>query len=112
MESTRLNKISRLIQKELSVIFQKTTKSNFVGSLTSVTTVRTSADLSYARVYLSIFPDSKKEEIFKYIKKNNKFFRHQLGQQIRNQVRKIPELSFFIDDSLDLSERIEDLINE
>jgi len=78
----------------------------------TVTTVRVSPDLSVARVYLSIFPTEKKEEVFELIKQSTKTIRHELAQRIRNQMRIVPELAFFIDDSLDCIENIDRLLKE
>ena len=96
MESTRLQKIERLLQKELSDIFQKQTQ-GMHGVLVSVSVVRVSPDLSVARAYLSIFPSDKSQKLLEAIRSNTKAIRFDLGQRIRLQVRKIPELSFFID---------------
>ncbi len=109
MESKRLQKIERLIQKELGEIFLLQTKA-LPGVLISVSAVRISPDLSIARAYLSIFPSEKGTELLSNIKENTKAIRYDLGQRIRMQVRKIPELSFFIDDSLDYIENIENLL--
>ena len=91
MESTRLQKIERLLQKELSDIFQKQTQ-GMHGVLVSVSVVRVSPDLSVARAYLSIFPSDKSQELLEAIRSNTKAIRFDLGQRIRLQVRKIPEL--------------------
>jgi ribosome-binding factor A len=109
MESTRLQKISRLIQKELSSLFQKK-NDIFLKTLISVTTVRVSDDLSYARVYVSIFPIEKKDEVYSLIQANTKALRMELSQIVKNQLRKTPELAFFIDDSLDYADRIDQLL--
>ncbi|WP_106831788.1 30S ribosome-binding factor RbfA [Parabacteroides pacaensis] len=111
MESTRLNKINRLIQKELGEIFLLQTKA-MKGVLISVTTVRVTSDLSLARVYLSIFPSEKGEELLENIKVNTKSIRFELGQRVGKQLRKIPELSFYLDDSLDYIENIDNLLNK
>ncbi len=111
METTRLNKIDRLLQKELGDIFQKQTQA-MRGVLVSVTTVRVSADLSVAKIYLSIFPSAKTEELINAIRANTKSIRYDLGQRVRLQLRKIPELSFFIDDSLDYIENIDKLLKQ
>lgn len=111
MESTRLQKVNRLIQKELSEIFLLQTKASN-GILVSVTSVRISPDLSIARAHLSIFPSEKGEEILKSIQENTKPIRFELGQRIRKQVRKIPELAFYLDDSLDYLENIDNLLNK
>lgn len=109
MESTRLSKIERLIQKELGDIFQKQTQ-GMPGTLVSVSRVRVSPDLSVARAYLSIFPSGKAPELLEAIRANTKAVRYDLGQRVRMQLRKIPELSFFIDDSLDYIEKIDNLL--
>ena len=102
MESTRLSKIERLLQKELSDIFQKQTQAMH-GILISVSVVR---------AYLSIFPSDKSKEMLENIRANTKAIRFDLGQRIRKQVRKIPELTFFIDDSLDYIENIDNLLKK
>ena len=109
MEATRQNKIARLLQKELSEIFQQQTRSMH-GVLVSVSAVRISPDLSVARVYLSIFPSEKGEELIKNINANMKSVRYELGTRVRFQLRIIPELKFFLDDSLDYLERIDELL--
>ena len=97
METTRQNKISRLLQKELSEIFLLQTKS-MPGTLVSVSAVRISPDMSIARVYLSVFPSEKAEEMVKNINNNMKSIRYELGTRVRHQLRIIPELKFFVDD--------------
>lgn len=109
METTRQNKIARLLQKELSDIFLLQTKSMH-GTLVSVSTVRISPDMSVARAYLSVFPSEKADEIVKNINANMKSIRYELGTRVRHQLRIIPELKFFIDDSLDYLERIDELL--
>ena len=109
METTRQAKIARLLQKELSeIIRQQTAKTH--GVIISVTAVRVSPDLSIARVYLSIFPSEKGPELIESINKNAKTIRYDLAQKVRFQLRKCPELSFFIDDSLDYLENIDRLL--
>ena len=111
METTRQAKISRLIQKELSEIFrQQTAKTH--GVLVSVSAVRVSPDLSIARAYLSVFPSDKGAEIIENVNRSTSQIRHELAQKVRYQVRKTPELSFFIDDSLDYIEHIDDLLGK
>lgn len=111
METTRQNKIARLIQKELSEIFLLQTKS-MPGVLVSVSIVRISLDMSYARVYLSVFPSERSEEIVKNINANMKSIRFELGNRVRHQLRIIPELKFFVDDSLDYAEKIDELLKK
>ena len=109
METTRQNKISRLLQKELSEIFLLQTKA-MPGVLVSVSAVRISPDMSIARVYLSVFPSEKAEEIVKNVNDNMKTIRYELGTRVRHQLRIIPELKFFVDDSLDSIEKIDSLL--
>ncbi|MBQ9201867.1 MAG: 30S ribosome-binding factor RbfA [Bacteroidales bacterium] len=109
METTRQNKISRLLQKELSEVFLSETK-KMPGVMVSVSVVRVSSDLSVARAYLSIFPTDKAEEILKNIQNNAKAIRFEMARRVRFQLRKMPELSFFIDDSLDYAEHIDELL--
>lgn len=109
METTRQNKISRLLQKELSEIFLLQTKA-MPGVLVSVSAVRISPDMSIACVYLSIFPSEKSEEMVKNINNNMKSIRFELGTRVRHQLRIIPELKFFVDDSLDYIEKIDALL--
>lgn len=109
METTRQNKIARLIQKELSDIFLMQTKA-MGGVLISVSAVRISPDMSIVRAYLSIFPSGRGEEIIKNINDNTKSIRFELGNRVRHQLRIIPELKFFIDDSLDYIENIDRLL--
>lgn len=111
METTRQNKIARLLQKELSDIFQKQTQATH-GVLVSVSTVRISPDLSVARGYLSIFPPDKAEEILGNINANVKSVRYELGTRVRHQLRIIPELKFFLDDSLDYVAHIDELLKK
>ena len=111
METTRQNKISRLIQKELSEIFLLQTKS-MSGVLVSVSAVRISPDMSIARVYLSVFPSERSQEIVKNVNDNMKSIRYELGTRVRHQLRIIPELKFFVDDSLDYAERIDELLKK
>lgn len=109
MQETRQNKIARLLQKELSIIFQQQTRM-MRGVMVSVTRVRVSPDLSICTAYLSIFPGEKGEEIINNITANEKAIRYELGTKVRHQLRIIPELRFFIDDSLDYIERIDELL--
>ena len=111
MQETRQNKIARLLQKELSVIFQEQTRSMH-GVMVSVTRTKVSPDLSICTAYLSIFPSERGQEILANIEKNNQQIRYALGQRIRYQLRIVPELRFFIDDSLDYIDRIDQLLNK
>ncbi|GAB6959850.1 30S ribosome-binding factor RbfA [Prevotella aurantiaca JCM 15754] len=111
MQETRQNRIARLLQKELASIFQSQTRA-IHGVLVSVTRTKVSPDLGICTAYLSIFPSDKAEELLKNITANEKTIRYDLGQRVRNQLRIIPELRFFIDDSLDYIERIDELLKK
>jgi ribosome-binding factor A len=111
MESKRLQKIERLIQKDLGEIFLLQTKM-MPGVLVSVSAVRVSPDLGIAKIYLSIFPSEKAKELIDAIKENTKAIRYDLGQKEKSQLRKIPELVFYLDDSLDYLENIDNLLKK
>lgn len=111
MESTRQAKIARLLQKELSEIFRSQTAATH-GTIISVTTVRVSPDLSVARVYLSVFPTERSKEMIETVNANSRTVRYELAQRVRFQLRKTPELSFFLDDSLDYLENIDHLLGK
>ena len=111
MQETRQNKIARLLQKELSIIFQEQTRAMH-GVMVSVTRTKISPDLSICTAYLSIFPSERGEELLANIEQNSKSIRYALGQRVRNQLRIVPELRFFIDDSLDYIERIDGLLKK
>ncbi len=111
MQETRQNKISRLLQKELSQIFQEQTRAMH-GVMVSVTQVRVSPDLSVCTAYLSLFPSERGEELLENINRNNQQIRYTLGQRVRHQLRIIPELRFFIDDSLDYIDHIDELLKK
>ena len=104
MQETRQNRIARLLQKELSLIFQSQTRAMH-GVMVSVTRCRVSPDLS-------IFPSEKSDELLKNVAANEKSIRYELGTRVRNQLRIIPELRFFVDDSLDYIERIDELLKK
>ena len=110
MDSIRQNKVSRLIQRDLSEMFQNECKEYAKGAMLSVTTVRVSPDLSYAKVYLSIFPSNLIETVMKSLDESNRNIRFILGKKVGKQMRIIPELRFFVDDSLDYIDKIDELL--
>ena len=112
MDSTRQKKIGRLIQKEMSEIFQREVREIIMETMVSVTVARVSSDLGVAKIYLSIFPPQNKEEVFKNIAHHSASLRYMLGQRVGKQLRVIPDLQFFIDDSLDYIENIDNLLKE
>ncbi len=109
MESTRQKKVSRLLQKELGQIIQQRSL-ELGGKMITVTTVRISPDLSVAKIYLSIFPAKETDKTLLAVKEIIPQIRHELGNKVRHQLRIVPELAFFIDDSLDYIEKIENLL--
>ena len=112
MTSTRQQKVARLIQKELGLLFQEKGRTVFSGKMISVTTVRMTPDLGLARIYLSIFPLENEEEYISVIRDQVKMLRRELGNRVRHQIRVIPELVFFQDDSLDYMDNIENLLKK
>lgn len=113
MESVRQSKVAKLIQKELAEIFRAEAKNLFFGAFISVTVVRVSPDLSSAKVYVSILAPGKDEkEIFKLINEHKFVLRKKLGMIVGKQLRIIPELFYYVDDSYDYAQRINDLLNK
>jgi ribosome-binding factor A len=110
MESTRQKKVSRLIQKEVADIFLKTGSVVAHGKMISVTKARVSPDLSFAKIYISIYPSSGQEEVLKAIQEHTPKIRFEMGQKVRQQLRIVPEIAFFIDDSLDYIDKIDKLL--
>ena len=110
MESTRQKKVSRLIQKELADIFLRRGNEFAHGKMVSITRVRVSPDLSFAKVYISIFPATGQEDILKSLKEHSSKFRFDLGQKVRTQLRIVPDIAFHIDDSLDYIDKIDKLL--
>lgn len=111
MQETRLNRVSRLLQKELAQLFQEQTRAMH-GTMVSVTRCKVSPDLSVCTAYLSIFPSEKAEELINNISINQATLRYELGKRVRHQLRIIPELRFFVDDSLDYIDRIDELLKK
>ena len=111
MEKTRQNKIERLIQKELSNLFLNETRKTH-GMMVSVSECRISPDLRYCTAYISVFPSEKSEETIKNLTENVKTIRYELGQRLRYQLRIVPELRFFKDDTLDYMEHIDELLKK
>ena len=110
MSTQRQQKFSRLIQKELGVIFQQDIKSIFGGNFITVSGVNMSPDLGIATVYLSLTLSKKPQVVLDEIKDHSRHIRHQLGSKIRNQVRIIPELRFFLDETLLEAEKMDKLL--
>ncbi len=111
MESTRQKKVSRLIQKEMADHFLKHGRDYCQGQMISVTIVRVTPDLSLAKVYISLFPSQNQDQVLENIREAATSIRYELGQKVRNQLRIVPEINFYIDDSLDYIENIDKLLN-
>ena len=107
METNRQKKIAGVLQKDLVNVLQNAAQEGMKGVIISVTKVNVTADLSVAKVYLSIFPNDKRDELIEGIKTNTVLIRHELAQRTRNQLRRMPELTFYLDDSLDYIEDID-----
>tara|TARA_R110001583_G_scaffold129680_5_gene281515 strand:+ start:393 stop:788 length:396 start_codon:yes stop_codon:yes gene_type:complete len=108
MEQTnRQKKIAGVIQKDLVDVLQKAAQDGMKGTIISVSKVTVTTDLSIAKVYLSVFPSEKRDKLVTGIQSNTSMIRHELAKRTRNQLRRMPELSFFGDDSLDYIEEID-----
>ena len=110
--TTRQHKVARLLQKELGDLFQKKGREMLGNKLATVTVVRISPDLGLAKVYLSIFPVSKDEDPLELINKHASTIRYEIGNKLRNQLRIVPEFVYYIDDSLDYIENIDNLLSD
>lgn len=127
MENRRMEKINRLIQKDLSEIFRERAKEEFFSSIITVTKVNVTSDLSLARIYVSIFvpvncpieitkgkenPQAKEIALLQIIKEKKDYLRMILAQRERHQLRIIPDLTFFLDDTLEYAKRIDELLKK
>ncbi len=112
MSSVRLDKVSALVKRELSTIFQQNMNVMFQGMMITVTQVRVSPDLGLAKAYLSFFPTDKKHEGMVLVDEKKFQVRKLLALEVGKQIRKIPELSFYLDDSLDYFEEIDRLLKK
>ena len=112
METTRQKKVSRLLQKELSNIFQKEIPALLGNVIVSITIVRTSADLANANAFVSIFPVEDPKEALKVIKNNSGLFRKHLGESVKHQLRIVPIVEYFLDDSAAYAEEIDRLLEK
>lgn len=111
METNRQKKIGALLQNDLVDILQGEIRKNGINNLIiSISKVNVTTDLSIAKVHLSIFPTDKASEILAAIKTNTPLIKHDLAQRVKNQLRKVPNLIFYIDDSLDYIENIDNAL--
>ena len=111
MTSIRQQKVSRLIQKEISDIFHHHGQNWFPNTMVSVTVVRVAPDLGFAKIYLSVFGNMEPKECVDMANHNVKMIRGELGRRVKNQLRVVPEIVFHVDDSIDYAENIEELLS-
>ena len=110
--STRQLKVARELQRDLAEIIRSKGMAVFGGSMVTVSEVRISPDLSIAKVFVSIFPSSRQEEVMKVLKENTRVLRGELGRKVASQLRIVPELDFFLDTTLDYAEHIDELLKK
>jgi ribosome-binding factor A len=111
METNRQKKIGSVLQNDLVDILQGEIRKNGITNLViSVSKVSVTTDLGVARVYLSVFPQDRAQEILEAVKSNMPLIKHDLAQRVKMQLRKVPNLSFYIDDSLDYIEKIDNAL--
>jgi len=111
MGSIRQNRVETVMQRELSTFFQRNAREYTLGNMVSVTKVNISADLSFARVYLSIFGAAEATDVLKNINDHKSKIRGAVGVALKN-LRKLPEFVFIIDDSIDYAMKIEELLKK
>ncbi len=111
-ESTRQQKIARQLQRDLAEIIRSKGMAAYNGAMVTVSEVRVTPDLSQAKVYVSIFPSSKAEQVMEIIRNSVKQLRGELGRLVAKQLRIVPELLFFLDISLDYAEHIDELLKK
>lgn len=112
IESTRQLKVAKEIQKEMAEIIRSKGMAAFGGALVSVSGVKISPDLSVAKVYVSVFPSGKADQVMETLLENTKTLRGELGGKVGKQLRIVPELIFYLDSSLDYVEHIEELLKK
>jgi len=112
MDSVRQQKVNKLLHMELAEIFRAESRNLFGGAFITVTVVRVSPDLGIAKVYISIMATKDKQAIFNLVNEQNHAIRKRLGIAIGKQLRIVPELHFYLDDSLDYAMKIEELLKK
>lgn len=110
--STRQNKVSKQIQKDIAEILQQHVQGFAAGKMLTVTSVRITPDLSLARIYISVFPSEKGSDYVGILNSNINMYRNELSKRLRHQLRIMPELVFYLDDSLDYLENIDKLLKD
>ena len=110
--STRQLKVARELQRDLAEIIRGKGMAMFAGNLVTVSEVRISPDLSIAKVFVSIFPSDKAQQVLEILEDNKKAIRGELGRKVASQLRIVPEFSFMLDSSLDYAEHIDELLKK
>lgn len=111
-QSTRQLKVSRELQRDLAEIIRSKGMAVFGGAMVTVSEVRISPDLSIAKVFVSIFPSEKQQDVMKILEDNKKAYRGELGRKVASQLRIVPELDFYLDTTLDYAEHIDELLKK
>lgn len=111
-ESTRQLKVAKEVQRELAEMIRSKGMAHFDGAMVTVSGVRMSPDLSVAKVYISIFPSAKADAVMEQVSAESRSLRGELGNRMAKQLRIVPELIFYLDNSLDYVQRIEELLNK
>ena len=112
MAGVRLEKFGSLIKRELAVLFQQNAREWLGGSMVTITQTRVAPDLSLARIYISVFPSDRRDEALKLLNQNHSSVKRELCLKVGKQMRKVPELQYYIDDSLDYYETIDNLLKK
>lgn len=111
-ESTRQQKVARQVQKDLAEIIRARGMAAYDGAMITVSGVKITPDLALAKVYVSIFPSSKAEAVMQQLEDEKPYLRGELGRRVAKQLRIVPELNFYLDDSLDYVEHIDELLKK
>ena len=111
-ETTRQQKVARQIQKDLAEIIRLRGMAAYDGAMITVSGVKITPDLALAKVYVSIFPSSKAEAVMQQLEDETPYLRGELGRRVAKQLRIVPELNFYLDDSLDYVEHIDELLKK
>lgn len=112
MATIRQNKVSRLLQREMGDIFQKEGKNILPGALITVTNTEMSPDLSIAKIYVTVLGNIKPKEALEILMQKKSELRHELSHRVKHQLRIVPDLRFYIDESYDAMKHIEDLLKK
>ncbi len=111
-ESTRQLKVAKEIQKDMAEIIRSKGMAAFQGALVSVSGVKISPDLSVSKIYVSVFPSEKAQAVMSILEENSRALRGELGSRVGKQLRIVPEITFYLDSSLDYVEHIEELLKK